>query len=74
MAWLKGRSSGEPAAIKGWVRRSAESGRFVDSTDKVVTRRDYPGQVTSRTIRNDVYEDALRAAETTLRNSAARKK
>ena len=77
MNWLRGwfrRGDAGAAGARSWVRRESSSGRFVgrDSAG-VVTTRDYPGGVTSRTIRNDVFEEALRAAESTLRNGSKRK-
>jgi hypothetical protein len=70
MSWLKRASDRD---IKGLIRREGASGRFSEQPAAVVTNRDYPGKVTSRTIRNDVYQDALRAAESTLRNAARKK-
>jgi hypothetical protein len=76
MRWLKkvsARPAVDGARPSGWFRR-APSGRFVDADgDRVVTTRNYPAGVTSRTIRGDVYEGALRAAETTLRNTTRKK-
>jgi hypothetical protein len=73
MPWLR-RDDKSPwidsAEIRGWIRRGDKPG---GSSEAVVTTRDYPGMVTSRTIRNDVYQDALRAAESTLRNTARKK-
>ena len=76
MAWLKrGEGNGRAGNGEGKsrVRRDSGTGRFMADADRVVTRRDFPGHVTSRTIRNDVYEDALRAAETTLRNASRKR-
>jgi hypothetical protein len=77
MSWLKRDTGGpwiDPERTKGWIRRDDGSSRSIRQGDTtVVTTRDYPGKVTSRTIRNDVYQDALRAAESSLRNSARKK-
>lgn len=77
MSWLKrnsGRARAEMAEAKGWTRRDGKtSGYLGNGVASVVTTRDYPAKVTSRTIRNDVYQDALRAAEATLRNAARKK-
>jgi len=77
MSWLR-RDEKRPwinsAEIKGWIRRAGKPGGSPgNGAAAVVTTRDYPGKVTSRTIRHDVYQDALRAAESTLRNTARKK-
>lgn len=70
ISWKGRRSRLAPAPIRagGWFRRDASHAGV--ASGEVVSVRDYPGEVTSRTIRNDIYQDALRAAETTLRNRA----
>jgi hypothetical protein len=76
MNWRKGsfRRGDGGAAERGWIRRDGSSGRFAGpDSENVVTTRDYPGGVTSRTIRNDVFEEALRAAESTLRNGSKKR-
>lgn len=50
------------------VARTSQTGRFSSGTDGVVRTRELPGKVVVRNLRNDVYNDALRAAESTLRN------
>lgn len=37
------------------------------NSDQVIMRRELPGKVIVRSLRSDVFKDALRAAETTLR-------
>lgn len=77
MAWLKRdahRSSANQDRTTGWFRRANHVGRSsVEPDTTIVTSRAHPGNVTSRTVRNDVYQDALRAAESTLRNTTRRK-
>ncbi len=76
MSWLKRdvRTGEAGSTALGWVRRDDRGLRSAarDSSG-VITIRDYPGNVTSRTIRNDVYQDALRAAESTLRNASKKR-
>lgn len=63
-----------PEAVRGWVRRDSSNGRTIEQDGGgVVITRDYPGRVVGRSIRNDVYQEALRAAESTLRNAARKK-
>lgn len=51
------------------VIRDARSGRFVQvgGGRGVVETRELPGKIVVRTLRRDVYQDALKAAESTLR-------
>jgi hypothetical protein len=77
MAWLR-RHANRPRAdserTNGFVQRVDPAASLAHENDTtVVTTRDYPRKVTSRTMRNDVYRDALRAAESTLRNFARKK-
>jgi hypothetical protein len=61
-------------AVRGWVRRDGSNGGTSEQDGAgVVITRDYPGRVVGRFIRNDVYQEALRAAESTLRNAARKK-
>ena len=77
MPWLKragNRPWIDPVRTSGWIHRPDPAVSLAIGNDTpVVTTRDYPGKVTHRTMRRDVYRDALHAAESTLRAFARKK-
>lgn len=51
-----------------WLKRDAQTGRLDSArSGSIISVRELPGKVVVRTVRQDVFDSGLRAAESSLR-------